>query len=237
MWTMLVFFAWVIWFWLLITVFSDIFRRHDISGWGKAGWTVFVIILPFLGVFIYMIAESKGMAERSAKQVQAAQTQTDDYFLQLAHDLRRELLRQERHLVALRVGRIAAVRVPPDDRRELGFRAQDDRDLQAEALGDHALDLAANTLRFGAALEDDVAALQVRLHLAEAGLLERRAQLRHRDPVARADVDPAEQSHVAGHQGIIGRDGRGRPRRALRHRRHPDLRQLAGLERGAREDH
>ena len=84
MWTMLVFFAWVIWFWLLITVFSDIFRRHDISGWGKAGWTVFVIVLPFLGVFIYMIAESKGMAERSAKQVQAAQTQADDYIRQVA---------------------------------------------------------------------------------------------------------------------------------------------------------
>lgn len=84
MWTMLVFFAWVIWFWLLITVFSDIFRRHDISGWGKAGWTVFVIILPFLGVFIYMIAESKGMAERSTKAVQAAQTQTDDYIRQVA---------------------------------------------------------------------------------------------------------------------------------------------------------
>ena len=84
MWTMLVFFAWVIWFWLLITVFGDIFRRHDISGWGKAGWTVFVIVLPFLGVFIYMIAESKGMAERSAKQVQAAQTQTDDYIRQVA---------------------------------------------------------------------------------------------------------------------------------------------------------
>ena len=87
MWTMLVFFAWVIWFWLLITVFSDIFRRHDISGWGKAGWTVFVIILPFLGVFIYMIAESKGMAERSAKQVQAAQTQTDEYIKTVAHEV------------------------------------------------------------------------------------------------------------------------------------------------------
>src|SRR2546430_16513396 len=84
MWSMLVLFAWVIWFWLLITVFSDIFRRHDISGWGKAGWTVFVIILPFLGVFIYMIAESKGLAERSAKQVQAAQTQTGGYIRQVA---------------------------------------------------------------------------------------------------------------------------------------------------------
>jgi hypothetical protein len=55
-WTMLVFFGWVIWFWLLITVFADLFRRHDISGWGKAGWTAFVIVLPFLGVFIYLIA-------------------------------------------------------------------------------------------------------------------------------------------------------------------------------------
>ena len=84
MWTMLVFFAWVIWFWLLITVFSDIFRRHDISGWGKAGWTVFVIILPFLGVFIYMIAESKGMTERNMKQVEAAQAQSADYIRSVA---------------------------------------------------------------------------------------------------------------------------------------------------------
>ena len=84
MWTMLVFFAWVIWFWLLITVFSDVFRRHDISGWSKALWCVFVIVLPFLGVFIYLIAESKGMAERNTKAVQAAQTQTDDYIRQVA---------------------------------------------------------------------------------------------------------------------------------------------------------
>ena len=75
MWTMLVFFLWVIWFWLLITVFADIFRRHDIHGGAKVLWSIFVIILPFLGVFIYMIAESKGMAERNMKQVQAAQTQ------------------------------------------------------------------------------------------------------------------------------------------------------------------
>jgi len=84
MWTMFVFFAWILFFWMLFGVFGDLFGRHDISGWAKAGWTVFVIILPFLGVFIYMIAESKGMAERSAKQVQAAQTQTDDYIRQVA---------------------------------------------------------------------------------------------------------------------------------------------------------
>ncbi len=79
MWTMLVFFAWVIWFWLLITVFIDVFRRHDIGGGMKVLWVIFVIILPFLGVFVYLIAESKGMAERNTKQAQAAQSQMDDY--------------------------------------------------------------------------------------------------------------------------------------------------------------
>ena len=83
-WTMLVFFAWVIWFWLLITVFADLFRRHDISGWGKAGWTLFVIVLPFLGVFVYMIAESKGMAERNIAAQQKAMAQTDDYIRSVA---------------------------------------------------------------------------------------------------------------------------------------------------------
>src|SRR5215203_1260368 len=63
-WTMFVFFAWVIWFWLLITVFSDLFRRHDTSGWGKAAWSLFVIVLPYLGVFVYLISQGKEMAER-----------------------------------------------------------------------------------------------------------------------------------------------------------------------------
>jgi Phospholipase_D-nuclease N-terminal len=55
-WTMLIFFAWVIWIWLLILVLSDNFRRRDHSGWAKAGWTLFVIFLPLLGVLVYMIA-------------------------------------------------------------------------------------------------------------------------------------------------------------------------------------
>src|SRR4051794_27400223 len=84
MWTMLVFFGWVIWFWLLITIFSDLFRRHDISGWVKVLWSIFVIITPFLGVFVYLIAESKGMAERNAKAVEGARTQTDDYIRSVA---------------------------------------------------------------------------------------------------------------------------------------------------------
>ena len=72
LWTMLVFFLWVIWFWLLITIFADVFRRHDISGWKKAVWTIFVIFLPFLGVLIYMIVNGQGMAERNVKSAEAA---------------------------------------------------------------------------------------------------------------------------------------------------------------------
>jgi hypothetical protein len=77
MWTMFVFFAWILFFWLLFTVFGDLFRRHDISGWGKAGWTFFVIVLPFLGIFIYLIVEGRGMGERSMAQTQAAQAVMD----------------------------------------------------------------------------------------------------------------------------------------------------------------
>jgi len=84
MWTLIVIFAWIIWFWLLITVFADLFRRHDISGWVKALWIIFVIILPFLGVLVYLIAESHGMAERNQKQAQAAQSQFDDYVKTVA---------------------------------------------------------------------------------------------------------------------------------------------------------
>jgi hypothetical protein len=58
MWTMFIFFAWVIWIWLLIMVLADNFRRPDHSGWAKAGWTVFVIFLPLLGVLVYMVANS-----------------------------------------------------------------------------------------------------------------------------------------------------------------------------------
>jgi hypothetical protein len=79
LWTMIVIFAWVIWFWLLIVVFSDLFRRRDISGWGKTGWIIFVIVLPYLGVFVYLIAQHQGMADRQADQAQAAQSQFDDY--------------------------------------------------------------------------------------------------------------------------------------------------------------
>ncbi len=77
MWTMLVFFAWVIWFWLLITVFADVFRRHDIGGGKKALWIIFVIIIPYLGVFIYLIAEHAGMADRTEESLERSQGQFD----------------------------------------------------------------------------------------------------------------------------------------------------------------
>ena len=83
-WTMFIFFAWVIWFWLLITVFTDIFRRRDTSGAGKVLWMIFVILLPYLGVFIYLIANHDGMTERNIEQTQAKQAQMDDYVKSVA---------------------------------------------------------------------------------------------------------------------------------------------------------
>src|SRR5947209_9520526 len=84
MWTMFVFFVWILFFWLLFGVFGDLFRRHDLSGWAKAGWTVFVIVLPFLGIFVYLIANGKGMGERSVQQAQQAQSQMDAYVRSVA---------------------------------------------------------------------------------------------------------------------------------------------------------
>jgi hypothetical protein len=84
MWTMLVFFLWIIWFWILITVFADIFRRHDISGGAKAGWLIFTILLPYLGVFVYLITQSKGMNERNLAKAQEARAQMDSYVRETA---------------------------------------------------------------------------------------------------------------------------------------------------------
>ena len=83
-WTMLIFFAFFIWIWILVTVFADLFRRKDLSGWAKTGWIIFVIVLPYLGVFVYLIAEHKGMTERTISQQQAAQTQMDQYVKSVA---------------------------------------------------------------------------------------------------------------------------------------------------------
>jgi Phospholipase_D-nuclease N-terminal/Short C-terminal domain len=83
-WTMLIFFAFVIWIWILITVLLDLFRRRDISGWIKVLWIVFIVVLPYLGVFVYLIAEHNGMAERSAKQQGEAKAEFDKYVQSVA---------------------------------------------------------------------------------------------------------------------------------------------------------
>ena len=82
--TMLVLFFWVMWFWCLIVVLSDVFRRQDLGGWGKAGWVVLTIFLPLIGVLIYLIAEGRSMAERRVQDVRAQEQQFDDRVRQVA---------------------------------------------------------------------------------------------------------------------------------------------------------
>ncbi|HEY1364027.1 MAG TPA: SHOCT domain-containing protein [Xanthobacteraceae bacterium] len=65
-------FMFVVWFWLLITVFTDLFRRHDLSGWAKAAWVIGVLVFSYLGIFVYLITQSRGMAERNSQQAQQA---------------------------------------------------------------------------------------------------------------------------------------------------------------------
>src|SRR3954453_16167304 len=78
-WSMIIFFFWVIWIWIVVTVLIDIFRRSDIGGFSKALWVIFVVVLPWLGVLIYLIAQHDGMRERSIKQAQDQKAQFDDY--------------------------------------------------------------------------------------------------------------------------------------------------------------
>ena len=78
--TMLIFFAWVVWIWMMIMILSDVFRRRDISGWGKATWVVFLIVLPFIGVLVYLVAQHDGMAERRSGDLRDAEAQMDDYL-------------------------------------------------------------------------------------------------------------------------------------------------------------
>jgi Phospholipase_D-nuclease N-terminal/Short C-terminal domain len=84
LWSTIIFFVWVAWIWMLILILSDVFRRHDLSGWGKAGWTLFMIILPFLGALIYLIAQGDGMAQRRAQDVQGQRAQVDEYVRSVA---------------------------------------------------------------------------------------------------------------------------------------------------------
>jgi hypothetical protein len=83
-WSMLWFFLFFIWIWLLIVVFGDIFRSDDLSGWGKALWCIFIIFLPYLGVFVYLIARGHKMQEHSIKDAQAQETQLRQYVQNVA---------------------------------------------------------------------------------------------------------------------------------------------------------
>ena len=83
-WTMILFFFWVAWIWVLVIIIGDLFRRHDTSGWVKALWLIFLILIPFLGVLIYLIANSTGMSERAAAQAEANKAQFDNYVQTVA---------------------------------------------------------------------------------------------------------------------------------------------------------
>ena len=79
-WTFVWFFALMIYFWLIITVFADLFRRRDLSGWAKAGWVVFVLVLPLLGTLCYLISQGRSMADRATRQARDVKQQTDEYI-------------------------------------------------------------------------------------------------------------------------------------------------------------
>ena len=84
-WTMILFFFWIAWIWMLVMVFSDVFRR-DISGWSKAAWCLFVLVLPFLGVFIYLITNGSSLTERRVHDARVSQANFDDYVRTVAAD-------------------------------------------------------------------------------------------------------------------------------------------------------
>jgi hypothetical protein len=84
LWTMIIFFCWVVWIWMMVVILTDVFRRRDISGWLKAAWTVFLIVLPFLGALVYVIAQHDGMADRAAERARGEQAQFDHYVKSVA---------------------------------------------------------------------------------------------------------------------------------------------------------
>ena len=83
-WTTLLIFGWVLWFMLLFRVYGDLFSRSDIGGWAKAGWVVFTLFLPFLGVFVYLIAQGRGMGERALGRMQEQRAASDAYIRSVA---------------------------------------------------------------------------------------------------------------------------------------------------------
>ncbi len=83
-WSMIIFFAWVIWIWMVIAILVDIFGRKDIGGWHKAAWCVFIIVVPFIAVLIYLIVHSGDMADRKMQAAQASRSEFDSYVKNVA---------------------------------------------------------------------------------------------------------------------------------------------------------
>ncbi|HKI24215.1 MAG TPA: SHOCT domain-containing protein [Gaiellaceae bacterium] len=84
LWTMLIFFLWVMWFWLLIVIIGDVFRRRDIGGGKKTIWLIFILFVPFIGVLAYVLVNSHGMAERNMERARSQRAQMDDYVRETA---------------------------------------------------------------------------------------------------------------------------------------------------------
>ena len=85
-WTTFIIFGWILWFWLLIRVYGDLFGRRDIGGWAKAGWVVLTFALPLVGVLIYLISQGRSMAERTTRAMEEQRTATDAYIRSVAAD-------------------------------------------------------------------------------------------------------------------------------------------------------
>ena len=98
-WTTVMIFAWVLWFMLLWRVFSDLFARQDIGGWAKTGWVVLTFLMPFLGVFIYLVSQGRGMAERAARAAARQRELSDAYIRSVAADAKAEQVTKARELL------------------------------------------------------------------------------------------------------------------------------------------
>jgi Phospholipase_D-nuclease N-terminal/Short C-terminal domain len=77
LWTMIIFFLFVVWIWMMVVILNDVFRRRDISGWAKAGWTVFLLVLPWLGALVYLIANGADMTTRAVSDTAVTQAEYD----------------------------------------------------------------------------------------------------------------------------------------------------------------
>jgi len=84
MWTFVLFFALLVYFWLIVTVFGDLFRRHDVSGWVTTGWVLFVLVLPLVGSITCLVSQGRAMGDRDVRQVQQARQQTDAHIRSVA---------------------------------------------------------------------------------------------------------------------------------------------------------